>query len=75
MVHGSHIANPQNSIGVIVSDYSNLYFSNDGGATFGPAFYTDGTGNGAFVAGTFFDGYVCTGWVLLVSTNGGGSWT
>jgi photosystem II stability/assembly factor-like uncharacterized protein len=72
------IANPQNSNQVIVSDYSNLYFSNDGGLTFGPAFYTDGTGNGAFVAGTFFDGlniYVCTQVGLIVSTNGGGSWT
>jgi photosystem II stability/assembly factor-like uncharacterized protein len=72
------IANPQNSNQLIVSDYSDLYFSNDGGTTFGAAFYVDGTGNGAYVAGTFFDGlniYVCTQAGLLVSTNGGGSWT
>ena len=72
------IANPQNSNQVIVSDYSNLYFSNNGGATFGSAFYTDGTGNGAYIAGTFFDGaniYICTQAGLLVSTNSGTSWS
>ncbi|HTB07984.1 MAG TPA: hypothetical protein VK806_13620, partial [Bacteroidia bacterium] len=71
------IANPQNSNQVIVSDYSNFYFSNNGGTTFGSAFYTDGTGNGAYIAGTFFDGnniYICTQAGLIISTNGGTSW-
>jgi len=70
-------ANPQNSNQLIVSDYSDLYFSNDGGNTFGSAFYTDQTGAGAYIAGTFFDGatiYICTNIGLLVSTNGGTSW-
>lgn len=75
------IANPQNSNQLIVSDYSDLYFSNDGGNTFtnsGNPFYTDTTGNGAYVAGTFFDGsniYLCTQQGLLVSINSGQSWS
>jgi hypothetical protein len=71
------IANPQNANQVIVSDYDNLYFSNNGGITFGSAFYTDATGAGAYVAGTFWDGqniYICTNIGLMVSTNGGVSW-
>jgi len=71
-------ANPQNSNQLIVSDYSDLYFSNDGGSTFGSAFYTDTTGAGAYIAGTFFDGsniYICTNIGLMVSTNGGTSWS
>ncbi len=70
--------NPQNSNQLIVSDYSNLYFSNDGGTTFGGAFYKDTTGAGAYIAGTFFDGrniYICTNIGLMVSTNGGTSWS
>jgi len=72
------IANPQSSTQLIVSDYSNLYLSTDGGATFGSAFFTDATGNGAYIAGTFFDGaniYVCTNVGLLVSTNSGSTWS
>jgi len=71
-------ANPQNSNQLIVSDYSDLYFSNDGGNTFGPAFYTDTTGAGAYIAGTFFDGnniYICTNIGLMISTNAGISWS
>ncbi len=71
-------ANPQNSNQVIVSDYSDLYFSNDGGNTFGSAFYVDTTGAGAYIAGTFFDGlniYICTNIGLMVSTNGGNTWS
>ena len=72
------IANPQNSNQIIVSDYNNFYFSNNGGTTFGAAFYTDNGGNGAYIAGTFFDGaniYICTNKGLLISTNSGGTWT
>jgi photosystem II stability/assembly factor-like uncharacterized protein len=72
------IANPLNPNQVIVSDYGNLYLSNNGGSTFGTAFYTDTTGNGAYVAGTFFDGstiYICTQEGLIVSTNSGASWS
>ena len=72
------IANSQDSAQLIVSDYNNFYLSNDGGKTFGAAFYTDNGGNGAYIAGTFFDGsniYVCTNKGLLVSTNKGGTWS
>ena len=71
-------ANPQNSNQLIVSDYSNFYLSNDGGNTFSASFYRDTTNYGAYIAGTFFDGqniYICTRVGLLVSTNGGTSWS
>ena len=71
-------ANPQNSNQLFVTDYSDIYFSNDGGNTFGSAFYTDTTGAGAYIAGTFFDGlniYICTNIGLMVSTNGGTTWS
>ena len=71
-------ANPQNANQVFVTDYSNIYFSNDGGNTFGPAFYTDTTGAGAYIAGMFFDGsniYLCTNIGLMVSANAGVSWS
>lgn len=71
-------ANPQNYNQLIVSDYSDLYFSNDGGSTFGPAFYKDTTGAGAYIAGAFWDGaniYICTNIGLMVSTNSGASWS
>ncbi len=77
------VANPQNASQLIISatsvtgDSSNLYFSGNGGSTF-KTFYTDATGNGAYIAGTFFDGaniYVCTQAGLLVSTNSGSNWS
>jgi photosystem II stability/assembly factor-like uncharacterized protein len=71
------VANPQNYNQVIVSDYNDLYLSNDGGNTFGAAFYTDTTGAGAYIAGTLFDGmniYICTNIGLLISNNGGTTW-
>ncbi|HKP12435.1 MAG TPA: hypothetical protein VJZ91_10010, partial [Blastocatellia bacterium] len=40
---------------ILVSDYSHVYFSSDGGATFAQKFST-ASGNGCFVAGAFFDG-------------------
>src|ERR1035441_7129775 len=49
------IANPQNANQGIVSDYNKLYFSSNGGTSFGAAFYTDTTGAGAYIAGTFWD--------------------
>ncbi len=75
------IANPQNSDQLIVADYGDLYFSGDGGNTFinnGTPFYTDSSGNGAYIAGCFFDGaniYVCTQRGILVSVNSGQSWS
>jgi hypothetical protein len=58
---------------ILVSDYSHLYFSSDGGNTF-PQKFSTASGNGCFVAGAFFDGaniYVGTNLGLLVSTNNG----
>jgi hypothetical protein len=60
---------------LILSDYSHLFFSSDGGASFSLK-YTSAGANGCFVAGAFFDGanvYVGTNAGLLVSTNGGGT--
>jgi photosystem II stability/assembly factor-like uncharacterized protein len=56
---------------LILSDYSHVFFSTDGGASFSLK-YTNG--NGCLVAGAFFDGaniYAGTNAGLLVSTNGG----
>ncbi len=58
---------------ILVSDYSNIYFSSNGGSTFTQKFST-ASGSGCFVAGAFFDGtniYVGTNLGLLVSTNNG----
>lgn len=69
----SLFADPNSSSKLIVSDYSHLYLSTDGGNTFGLKFST-GSGNGCFVAGALFDGsniYAGTNLGLLVSTNGG----
>ena len=69
----SLFADPNSAGSLIVSDYSHLYLSTDGGNTFGLKFST-GSGNGCFVGGAFFDGtniYAGTNLGLLVSTNGG----
>ncbi|MGA9772962.1 MAG: BACON domain-containing carbohydrate-binding protein [Blastocatellia bacterium] len=64
---------PNSATNLIVSDYSHIYLSTDGGSTFTLKFTTS-SGNGCFVAGAFFDGntiYAGTNLGLLVSTNGG----
>jgi photosystem II stability/assembly factor-like uncharacterized protein len=69
----SLFADPNSASNLIVSDYSHLYGSTDGGNTFGLKFST-ASGNGCFVAGAFFDGstiYAGTNLGLLVSTNAG----
>jgi hypothetical protein len=58
---------------VVLADYSHVFFSSDGGASFSLK-YTNA--NGCLVAGAFFDGaniYLGTSAGLLVSTNGGGT--
>ena len=58
---------------LVVSDYSRVFLSTDGGSTFAQKFST-ASGNGCFVAGAFFDGsniYLGTNLGVLVSTNGG----
>ncbi len=66
-------ADPAATNRLVVSDYSDVYFSNDGGNSFRNEFTV---GNGCYVAGAFFDGaniYVATQFGLLVSTDNGGS--
>ncbi len=67
----SLFADPNNATNLIVSDYSHLYLSTDGGNTFGLKFST-ASGNGCFVAGAVFDGsniYAGTNLGLLVSSS------
>lgn len=67
------IADYNNPNRLLISDYSHLWISIDGGATFAQRFSTSDS-NGLHVAGAFFDGaniYVGTNQGLLVSTNGG----
>ncbi len=68
-------ADVDNTNRLIVSAYTNIYFSANGGASFTRVFSFDSNGgNGCFIAGAFFDGsniYVgCTAG-LVVSTNNG----
>jgi hypothetical protein len=69
-------ADPNSTNRLIVSDYGDVYFSDDGGNTFTLEFTYGPDGNGCFVAGAFFDGaniFVGTGPGLLVSTDNGES--
>ena len=69
----SLFADPNSASTLIVSDYSHIYLSTDGGNTFGVKF-TTASGNGCFVAGAYFDGgsiYAGTNLGLLVSTSAG----
>lgn len=65
---------PDNANRVFVVSYSALYGSQDGGQTFGPALFVDGTGGGVRIAGIFADGNLVllgTNSGLLVSNDGG----
>jgi photosystem II stability/assembly factor-like uncharacterized protein len=65
-------ADPNSASKLIVSDYSHIYLSTDGGSTFAVKFTTS-SGNGCFVGGAFFDGgniYVGSNLGLLVSSSG-----
>jgi photosystem II stability/assembly factor-like uncharacterized protein len=69
-------ADPASTNRLVVSDYRDVYFSSDGGASFTTEFTYGPDGNGCFVSGAFFDGpniYVGTSAGLLVSTNNGGT--
>lgn len=62
---------------IIISQYSAIYFSNNGGTSF-TNIHTAATGNGIVVGGVFFDGsniYIGTNNGVLVSSNGGATWT
>ncbi len=66
---------PNNASNLIVSDYSNIYFSSNGGASFQQKFTNAA---GCYVAGAFFDGaniFVGTNAGLVFSLNGGSTFT
>ncbi len=63
---------------IIISTYGEIYFSNNGGTTFTQIHTAANNGAGNVVGGVFFDGqniYIGTNDGVLVSTNGGTSWT
>ena len=63
---------------LIISGYSNIYFSNDGGTTFTSIHTAVSSGSGNIVGGVFFDGnniYIGTNDGVLVSTNAGATWS
>lgn len=67
------LANPNNLNQLLLTDYYNLYFSNDGGNTFSLK-YTTAEGGGLYIAGAFWDGsniYIGTSIGLLQSSTGG----
>ena len=69
---------PNNPNSVIVTDYTRLYFSSNGGTSFSQKYVTSNTNTGLHVGGVFFDGsniYVGTNFGLLTSLNGGTSFT
>lgn len=71
------LADPASTQRLIVSGYSTLFFSADGGASF-DARFTAGGGNGLHVAGAHWDGatiFAGTSAGVLVSTDGGASFS
>lgn len=69
------LADPNATNRIVLSEYYEMFFSNDGGVTFDSRFSTN-NGDGLHIAGAFFDGnniYVGTNEGLLFSTNGGTS--
>ena len=70
----SFYADPTSTTRMLLSDYSHLYYSSNGGASFSQKFTANVNGGGCHVAGVFFDGstiYVGTNAGLLTSTDGG----
>lgn len=72
------VADPANTNRVYVTDYSRLYVSTNGGASFALKYTGADSGAGLRIAGTFFDAnttYFGTNDGVLVSTNGGTSFS
>ena len=66
-----------NPLRVIISYYSTIYFSNNGGSSF-TSIHTAASSAGNVVGGVFFEGnniYIGTNDGVLVSTNSGSSWS
>ncbi|MBI5645988.1 MAG: hypothetical protein HY962_03575 [Ignavibacteriae bacterium] len=67
-------ADPASTQRVLLSDYTRLYFSNDGGATFSQKFSSNTNGSGCHIGGVHFEGsniWIGTNAGLLLSTNSG----
>jgi len=63
---------------MVVSNYGQIFFSNDGGQTFTAIHTASVNADGNTVGGVFFDGnniYIGTNDGMLVSTNAGTSWS
>ncbi len=74
----SLFADPQNTTSLLVTDYGKLFFSNNGGQSFSVVYTDPSSGQGCYVGGVFWDGnnvYVGTDSGLIVSTNGGASFS
>lgn len=70
-------ANPNTTNQLIITDYSNLFISQDGGLNF-QLKYSTSEGGGLHIAGVFWDGstiYIGTSVGLIYSTNGGNSFS
>ncbi len=69
---------PANGQRILLSDWCRLYYSNDGGSSFEEKYSFSCGSDGLHLGGAFFDGiniYAGTNAGLLVSTNGGVSFT
>ena len=69
-------ANPANHNQLVITDYTNLYYSNNGGATWATKYTAADSGAGLLLSGAFWDGsniYLGTNDGVLVSSNGGTS--
>jgi hypothetical protein len=67
---------PNGTKNMLVSSYSEMYFSSDGGNTYTAQHNHPNNNTGLYISGAFFDGaniYVGTNDGLLVSNNNGGS--